>query len=117
MAGLMLAHPGWVALGLALVILGAWMMRWANRQNIASILADATTDAALGALRHRRRPEMPEEIRARIDAVASAPTTAAKARRVAGYTLRHAASHLVGIAGFVGVVVGAIVAAIGAYSG
>lgn len=117
MAGLTLAHPGWVALGLALVILGAWMMRWANRHNVGAVLADATTDAAIGAFRNRGRPEIPDEIRARIDDVSSAPTSMGKARKVAGYALRHAASQLVGIAGFVSVVAGLAVAAFGAFAG
>lgn len=115
MAGLTLAHPGWVAIGLALVILGAWMVRWANRHNMGSVLADATTEAAMGALRNRGRPDVPDEIRSRIDDLSSAPTSMGKARKVAGYAFRHAASHLVGIAGFVGIVVGLALAAFGAY--
>lgn len=117
MPGLALTHPGWVAIGLGLILAGGWLIRWANRNNMNSAIASATADAAANAFRKRGRPDMPAEIKGRLDDVASAPTNAGKAKKIAGYGFRHAMSQLFGVIGFILVVTGIMLAVLGVFYG
>ncbi|MBR2536758.1 MAG: hypothetical protein IKE66_11875 [Hyphomicrobium sp.] len=115
MTGIPMTHPGWVAIGLAMVLIGIWLIRWANRNSMTGAIADATAEAAIGALKKRGRPDMPADIRARLDDVAGAPTATGKARKVARYAFRHAMSQVFGIAGFIMVMAGLLLAVFGAF--
>lgn len=115
MTGIPMTHPGWVAVGFAMVLVGIWLIRWANRNSMTGAIADATAEAAIGAIKKRGRPDMPSEIRSRLDDVAGAPTTSGKARKVASYAFRHAMSQVFGIAGFVLLMAGLLLAVFGAF--
>lgn len=115
MTGIPMTHPGWVAVGIAMVLIGIWLIRWANRNSMTGAIADATTEAAIGALRKRGRPDMPSELKARFDDVSGAPTATGKARKVASYAFRHAMSQVLGIAGFIMVMAGLLLAVFGAF--
>jgi uncharacterized membrane protein len=116
MAMISLQHPGWVALGIAMILVGVWLIRWANRNNMASVLSSAATEAAIGAMRKgTHHGEVPSAIKAGYDDVASAPTHAGKAKKVTGYIFRNAMSQLFGVIGFIMVVVGLMLAVLGLF--
>lgn len=114
---LSLNHPGWIAIGLALIVAGIWLIRWANRNNMASAIAEATAEAAFKGIRKGAAPDMPATIKARLDDVNSAPTKTGKAKKIAGYGIRHALSQVFGVAGFILLVVGVMLVALGAFYG
>lgn len=109
MALLSLTHPGWVAIGLGMILVGVWLIRWANRNNMTSAIAGATTDAAVEALRHGTRAG-PD------DAKRSGPHPA-RTKKIASYGFRNAMSQLFGVIGFISVVVGLMLAVLGAFYG
>lgn len=115
MTGIPMTHPGWVGIGLAMVLIGIWLIRWANRNSMTGAIADATAEAAFGAIRKRGRPDMPAGIKSRLDDVAGAPTATGKARKIASYTFRHAMSQVFGIAGFIILVAGLLLVVFGAF--
>ena len=116
MAMISLTHPGWVALGIGLILIGVWLIRWANRNNMASAISSAATEAAIGAMRKRgQHGDIPSAIKAGYDDVASAPTTTGKAKKATGYIFRNAMSQLFGVIGFILVVVGLMLAVLGLF--
>jgi hypothetical protein len=109
-------HPGWVALGIVMILAGVWLIRWANRNNMATAISRAAAEAALTAVRKGKSGTgVPSAIKARYDDVASAPTTTGKAKKVSGYLFRNAMSQVFGIIGFISVVVGLMLAVLGAF--
>jgi protein-S-isoprenylcysteine O-methyltransferase Ste14 len=115
MALLSLTHPGWVAIGLVLIGIGVWLIRWANRNNMAGQIAGAAAEAAANALRKGAHHEMPSAIKAKYDDVASQPTYAGKAKKVAGYGFRNAMSQLFGVIGFIATVIGLMLVVLGLF--
>ena len=41
MTGIPMTHPGWIAIGLVMVLVGIWLIRWANRYSMTGAIADA----------------------------------------------------------------------------
>ncbi|MBK9079348.1 MAG: hypothetical protein IPL91_09610 [Hyphomicrobium sp.] len=113
MAGFSMPHPGWVAIGIVMIGIGIWLIRWANRNNMIATMTDATTEAAISAMRKHGRPDMPSEIKARLDDVTSEPTVTGKTKKVARYAVRHAFSQVFGVTGFVAVVAGVLLTVLG----
>ena len=114
---LALNHPGWIAIGIVLIVIGVWLIRWANRNSMTAAIAEATADAAFKTLRKGAAPEMPSAIKTRLDDVSSAKTHAGKAKKIAGYGFRHAMSQLFGVTGFISVVAGLLLVVLGAFYG
>jgi hypothetical protein len=100
MALLSLIHPGWVAIGVAMIAIGVWLIRWANRNNMAGEIANATAEAAGKALHKGAHPGTP---------------AGPKTKRVAGYGVRNAMSQLFGVVGFIATVVGLMLVIFGVY--
>jgi hypothetical protein len=98
MALLSLTHPGWVAIGLALIGIGVWLIRWANRNNMAAQIAGATAEAAAKALHRGAHPDAPAQ---------------PKTKKIAGYGWRNAMSQLFGVIGFIATVVGVMLVVLG----
>lgn len=117
MPGLTLAHPGWVAIGTALIFIGIWLIRWANRNNMAGAISSAAAEAAIHAVRKGTKPGMPAGMKARYDDVTSAPSTAGKAKKVAGYAFRNAMSQLFGVIGFFAAITGLMLIVLGLFYG
>jgi protein-S-isoprenylcysteine O-methyltransferase Ste14 len=115
MALLSLPHPGWVAIGLVLIGIGVWLIRWANRNNMAGQIAGATAEAAAKALHRGAHPEVPSAIKAKYDDVASQPTYTGKAKKIASYGFRNAMSQLFGVVGFIATVVGLMLVVLGLF--
>jgi hypothetical protein len=115
MESLSIAHPLWIALGLVMLLIGVWLIRWAARNNMASAISSATAEAAFNTIRKGGKFEVPGEVRARMDDVRSAQGTTGKAKKVAGYAFRHAMSQLFGIVGFLLVTAGLVAIILGVY--
>ncbi len=115
MGGLSIAHPGWIAIGVAMIAVGVWLIRWANRNNLNGVAVSAAAGAALSAARNRGRAAMPSEITERYADVASASTHTGKVKKIAGFGLRHAAAQVFGIIGFIVVVAGLMAVVLGVF--
>lgn len=109
------AHPTWIAVGLAMVLIGAWLVRWASRNNMATAISGAAAEAAIKTLRKGAKVETPREIGSRIDDLRSAPGSTGKAKKVAGYAVRHAMSQLFGATGFIMIMAGLVTALLGVF--
>jgi alcohol dehydrogenase class IV len=114
MNGLSIQHPGWLALGIAMILVGIWLIRWANRNNMASAIAGAAAEAASKAL-HKGTHGIPSDIKVRYEDVKSAPTKIGKAKKVAGYGFRHAMSQLFGVIGFFSLIIGLMLCVLGLF--
>lgn len=99
MNGIPMTHPEWVAIGLAMILIGIWLIRWANRNSMSAEIAAATADAAIGALKKRSGSETPN----------------GKPPKVVTYSFRHAMSQVFGVAGFIMVIAGLLLAIFGAF--
>jgi hypothetical protein len=108
-------HPTWIIYGLIAVLIGIWLIRWASRNNMASAIRDATVGVALDALAKRGRPEMPAELRAKVDDIRNASGKSGKAKKIASYGVRHSLSQIAGITGFILVMSGLVAAVLGVY--
>ena len=108
-----MTHPGWIAIGLAMIIAGIWLIRWANRNSMAGAIRDATVGIAVDAITKRGRPSMPPEIQAKMADVANAKGATGKAKKIASYGVRNSMSQVFGVAGFILFVTGLMVAIFG----
>ncbi|MEQ1671129.1 MAG: hypothetical protein ABL893_09755 [Hyphomicrobium sp.] len=115
MGGISILHPAWLALGIVMIAAGIWLIRWANRNNMASAIAGATADAAFKAVRHGAAPEVPAGIKARLDEVRAEQSTTGKAKKIAGYGIRHAMSQLFGVIGFFALIIGLMLVVLGLF--
>ena len=115
MALLSLPHPSWVAIGLVLIGIGVWLIRWANRNNMAGQIAGAAAEAAAKALHRGAHSDMPSAIKTKYDDVTSQPTYTGKAKKIAGYGVRNAMSQLFGVTGFITTVVGLMFVVLGLF--
>lgn len=112
-----ISHQSWVVLGLVLVVLGVLLVRWAARNNMVSVVTDATTGAVFSKLRKGGALEVPDEIKARYDDVMAEGSTVGRAKKLAGYTVRHAVSQVAGVGGGLLIVAGLLAAALGVFYG
>ena len=91
-----LTHPAWLVYGVLALLIGIWMIRWANRNKVTPAIRGATVGAA-------------------IDAVTGAHGTGRKSKKVAGYGVRKSLAQLSGITGFVLVAAGMLAAIMSVY--
>ena len=92
-----IADPGWLVTGIALTILGILIWRWSSRNNNARELAEASAEATIGALKGGRG-ETREQVRERRNASSRLDVT-----------------RFVGIVGFLFVISGLLLAALGLF--
>ncbi len=100
-----LAHPEWIFAGIAAVLVGVWLIRWAARNNMAGQISGVTSDAAADSLRARGKAGA-EQLRA------SEKLTREK---VARYSARNSMSQLAGVLGFILVMGGLMAIVLGVY--
>lgn len=109
------SHPAWIVSGVIMMAIGIWMIRWANRHNVARELAGAAANAAITTLRKGGKLEVPSELGARVSEIASAKGATGKTKKVAGYVARQALSQLFGTGGFILAVAGFLTALLGVF--
>lgn len=107
--------PSWLIAGLVVCALGVWLIRWAARNNMASEIKDAAVSATLSALAKRGRPDLPDNVKARMSELNAAGGVTGKAKTVAGYAVRNSLSQVFGVLGFILLMAGLLVAAIGIF--
>ncbi len=100
-----LAHPKWIFFGIASVLFGVWLIRWAARNNMAGRISDATAESAADGLRARGK--------AGVDQLRSSEK--ATREKVARYSARNSMSQLAGIIGFMLVMGGLLAVVLGVY--
>jgi len=100
-----LAHPEWILGGVAAVLLGVWLIRWAARNNMATRISDVTAESAADNLRARGKSGV-EQLR-NSDKVTR--------DKIARYSARNSMSQLAGIVGFMLVMGGLLAIVLGVY--
>ncbi len=108
-------EPTWLIFGLILCALGIWLIRWAARNNMASEIKDAAVSATLSALAKRGRPDVPDNVKAKLSELEAAAGVTGKAKTVARYAVRNSLSQLFGVLGFILLMAGLVIAAIGIF--
>lgn len=106
---------GWLVAGLALCAAGIWLIRWASRNNMASEIKDAAVSATMSALKKRGRPDIPDNVKARMSEFEAAQGVTGKAKTVASYAVRNSLSQVFGVLGFILLMAGLVTAAIGIF--
>lgn len=110
-----IAHPAWLLAGLLMCAVGVWLVRWANRNNVAAAMKDATVSATLETIAKRGRPDVPPELKAKMSEITGAEGKTGKAKTVASYSIRNSLSQLFGAAGFILLMAGLVTAVIGIF--
>ena len=108
-----MTHPGWIAMGLALILIGGWLIRWANRNSMTAMIRDATVGVAIDTMTKHGRPNMPPDMQAKIDDIANAKGATGKAKKIASYGVRNSMSQVFGVAGFIMLVTGLMMVVFG----
>ena len=93
------ADYGWLFMGLLLAAGGFLLIRWSNRHNVSDELADVNREAAARALTKS----------------GPAPDARDKAARKRAYTARQDISRFVGVVGFLLLISGLLLAALGLF--
>lgn len=107
--------PFWLFAGLALCVIGIWLIRWAARNNMSSEIKDAAVSATLSALAKRGRPDLPNNVKAKMSEFEAAGGVTGKAKTVARYAVRNSLSQVFGVLGFILLMAGLVTAAIGIF--
>lgn len=103
------AHPVLLATGLALLVVGWLLRRWAARHS----LTDQATDAAWEAVRKRDAGVLQRELADRVGEIRSTGSTLGAAKKVAGLGVRHVLAQVAGWTGLVAVIAGLALGAAG----
>jgi hypothetical protein len=96
-------HPLWIFSGVALVLVGFWLFRWATHSDTAGQIADATGRGKLRSLFRRGQPNAPS----------TAATNAPPSRTATNF--RRAMSQLFGIIGFLLIIAGLMAVVLGVF--
>ncbi len=92
-------------------LIGLFLRRWAGRRDLVGSL----TDSAWQVVRGKRRGGRKTDIEEKFAAIASAATTAGRARRATGSVIGHLLSATVGLIGLALILAGLILIAGGVY--
>jgi hypothetical protein len=106
-------NPTLFGIGLAVLIVGFLLWRWASRNSVN--LAGAALSTAVSSARSGKMPTVPDDLKGHLDKVVSAGSNAARAKVVGGTVARHFMAKVVGMAGMVGVLLGLALSAAGIF--
>ena len=95
------AHPKWIVAGVALILGGLWLFRWARRNDNSAAIAAATTGAAINKLRK--------------NSVKSAGMPSPAARISTAARFRNSMAQLLGIVGILMLIAGLLAAVFGVF--
>ncbi len=95
------AHPKWILAGVALILGGLWLFRWARRNDASEAIAAATADVAINKLR-KNSPKP-----------AGAPSPAARISTATRF--RNSMAQLAGILGILMLISGLVAAVFGIF--
>jgi uncharacterized membrane protein YraQ (UPF0718 family) len=98
-------HPLWTFSGVALVLVGFWLFRWATSSNTSGRSASTAEQGKLRGLFRRRKSQA--------DAPSTAGTNATPSKTASNF--RRAMSQLFGIIGFLLIIAGLMAAVLGVF--
>jgi hypothetical protein len=110
-----IANPWLLIAGLVLLILGVMLRRWASRHDLMSAVAGGVKSAAFDAVRTGGKSLKGNPLTDKLQQVAAEGSHAGKAKKVAGFAVRHFVAQVAGIAGLIGILGGLALAAAGAF--
>jgi hypothetical protein len=106
-------NPILFAIGLAVLVVGFLLWRWAGRNSVN--LAGAALSTAVSSARSGKMPTVPDNLKGHLDKVVGAGSNTERAKVVGGTVARHFMAKFVGMAGMVGVLAGLAMAAAGIF--
>jgi hypothetical protein len=106
-------NPILLGVGLAVLVVGFWMWRWAGRNSVN--LTGAALSTAVASARSGKMPAVPDDLKGHLDKVVGAKSHTDRAKVVGGTVARHFMAKFVGIAGMIGVLAGLAMAAAGVF--
>ncbi len=106
-------NPIVFGIGIAALIAGFMLWRWASRNSVN--LKGAALSTAISTARSGKIPSVPDELKGHFDKVAGAGSHTERAKVVGGTVARHFMAKVVGLAGLVGVLAGIAMIAAGVF--
>ena len=106
-------HPYLLAAGVVLLLIGIWCWRWSSRHAID--LKGAAIGAAFQGAIKRQIPDIPEDIKSKIDQVTAEQSNLKRAQKAGTLAARHFVAQAVWIASLVCLAGGAALVAAGFY--
>ncbi len=101
----MTVHSPWLlGAGLAVLLLGGLLWRWAQRNSID--IRGAAVSSAIATARSGLLPGVPDHLKGHVDKIAAAGSNTARAKMVGGTVARHFMAKAVRMAGLVGIIAG-----------
>ncbi len=98
-------HPYLLAAGVVLFLIGVWCWRWSSRHAID--LKGAAIGAAFQGAINRKIPDVPEDIKSKVDRITSESSNIARAKTAGGIAARHFIAQVMWIASLVSLAGGA----------
>jgi hypothetical protein len=105
-----IAHPTWLAAGIALFLIGVWFWRWSQRHSLD------VKSAAIGAAWQGARSgklDVPDDLKAKFQDIANEKSNTRRAAKAGGTVARHFLAKIFGMVGLVGMLSGLALAAAG----
>ena len=90
----------------AVLAIGILLRRFAARHSMTGLIASSARDAAFASLKARKMPEVPGALGAKFTDLRDTQSNVGRAKKVAGYGIRHFLAQAFGIAGLVAIVAG-----------
>ena len=109
-----IANPKLLVAGLVAMAIGWLLRRWADRNSLTKLAADAVKVATWQAIKERQALAMPADVWQRIAELQQA-SNVVRAKQVAGHAARHMLASAVGVAGLVTLLIGIGLAWAGVY--
>ncbi len=108
-------RPGLLLAGLGIFVMGWLLRRWASRHDMMGMVTGAATGAAWQAVKGRKVPDMPSELKSKMQEFQDEGSNVGRAKKAAGYAARHFIAQVVGLAGWVGLLGGLALMAAGVF--
>jgi hypothetical protein len=106
-------NPILFGIGIAVLLVGIWMWRWAGRHTVN--LAGAALSSAVATARSGKMPSVPDDLKGHFDKVVGAGSNTERAKVVSGTVARHFMAKVAGMAGMIGILAGMALAAAGMF--
>lgn len=108
-----LSHPYLLAGGVALLVIGGWLWRWASRHDLKGLAVDAAWQMA----KARGDLSTETELGNRLKELKADTSHVGRARTAAGHVGRHLAAQVASIASLIALIIGALLIAAAFYLG
>ena len=110
-----IAHPALFIGGLAALVIGFLLRRWAARHDLKGALAGGVKHVAMDAIRHGKDGHKSNPLTDKLHEVVAHGSHTGKAKAVAGIAARHFVAQVVSIAGLVAILGGLAATAAGVF--